>query len=681
MNNLRPAARTIRAVLREAQVQAGLIGAALQHHFRRTRHGAGAKPQRLCLVSHDALRHGAQLLTLELARRFACNFGIELHIVLLGDGPLVSAFRRFGPIYRLAGQNSAEAHELAAQLAGSGVRAAICSSVATGLFTATLSRAGIRSVALVHELPQLISARNLEAHARAVADNAASIVFASAFVRDNFLGGAPNSAIVRPQGLSKRRRAPLPRERLNARRFLLRRHGIAPNAPLVLAVGYGDKRKGFDLFGDIAAQAHELDPRIRFMWLGAIAPEMRKIAESPSHQHVIHAAYAADTGPYYAGADVFALASREDPFPSALLEAFDAGLPAIAFAGAGGFEDVLRQARGSIVPAFDTRAFAQAAIEKCLADHAEASESAQIAVAHGYSMQGYALDLASLAEVAPPRISVVVPNFNYERHLRQRLHSILRQTHPIVELIVLDDCSSDGSVAVAHDVLRTADVEWRILENREKAHTVLQQWLKGVQAAKGEYVWIAEADDLSDRRFLETTVQPFADGAIVMSYCQSRQIDQKGRTLDKDYLVYVSDISPTRWRSAYVNDGVQEVVSALSIKNTVPNVSACLFRRDALLRALHDCASEIQRFRIAGDWLTYVRVLRHGRIAFDPRPLNLHRRHAGSVTASALSGEDHVREVAEMQALVAAEFNVDSETRAKAAAYLVKLRHHFKLTS
>ena len=50
-----------------------------------------------------------------------------------------------------------------------------------------------------------------------------------------------------------------------------------------------------------------------------------------------------DIGLYNAGADLYLLTSREDPFPNVVLEALDAKLPVIGFKNAGGFEDVVTE--------------------------------------------------------------------------------------------------------------------------------------------------------------------------------------------------------------------------------------------------------------------------------------------------------------------------------------------------
>ena len=48
----------------------------------------------------------------------------------------------------------------------------------------------------------------------------------------------------------------------------------------------------------------------------------------------------------------------------------------------------------------------------------------------------------------PKKVSVVIPNYNYQDFITERIDSILMQTYPIYELIILDDCSTDNSVKV-----------------------------------------------------------------------------------------------------------------------------------------------------------------------------------------------------------------------------------------
>ena len=660
-----------------------LWASALEHEFAQAAIARSRRRKKLCLVSHDAHRHGAQLLTLELAQLFSRALRLELHIVLLGPGPLVADFRRYGRTYQLAEQDGPEAQALAHRLATAGVKDAICSSTASGLFLGALANAGVRCVALVHELPALIAERRLERHAATIVATAAEVVFASEAVRVQF-PGAPAATQIKPQGLVRRA---LP-ARAEARAQLERRFNIPRNAPLVINVGYGDQRKGVDLFVHVSLAVLQSAPDARFVWVGDVEPEQRPtlnalMADAQHAERITFAGFQTDPATFFAAADLFALTSREDPFPSVLLEAQDAGLPVVAFAKAGGFEAQLIKGGGILAPSGDVGHFASAVVS-LLNDPARRRTmggAGANAVREGFSLSRYAFDLAHLARVAPPRVSVIVPNYNYARYLPERLQSILRQEEPIYELIVLDDCSTDESLAIARAALERTDADWQIAPNTTKAGSVFEQWRRGVALAQGDLVWIAEADDLSDPRFLAAVLPALDDPGVVLSYTQSRQMSDAGATIDGDYLQYTSDIDRDRWTRAYVAEGRSEIAGALAVKNTIPNVSACVFRRDALLAALTDHAAEIERFRVAGDWMTYIRVLQNGRIAYDPRPLNHHRRHIGSVTASALAPAEALREIADVQTLVASEFSPTDHTLDIARQYLETLRKQFRLTA
>jgi hypothetical protein len=164
--------------------------------------------------------------------------------------------------------------------------------------------------------------------------------------------------------------------------------------------------------------------------------------------------------------------------------------------------------------------------------------------------------------------------------------------------------------------------------NEENSGSVFHQWLKGVELANGDFVWIAEADDLADADFLAELLPAFERPDVVMSYCQSRQMDSDGAILSEHYLDYVADIDAQRWKKPYVVNGCEEIAEALFLKNTVPNVSAALFRTEVLRDTLVAHAS----FRNAGDWVTYIRLLEKGSVSFSPRSLNSHRRHQQSIT-------------------------------------------------
>jgi glycosyltransferase involved in cell wall biosynthesis len=256
--------------------------------------------------------------------------------------------------------------------------------------------------------------------------------------------------------------------------------------------------------------------------------------------------------------------------------------------------------------------------------------------------------------------------------------SIDNQKYPIYEIIILDDASNDESVQILNDLIPTLKIDCKLITNESNSGHPFVQWCKGVKIARGDYVWIAEADDLSEPAFLSEVLQPFDDPTIVLSYCQSKQMDLDGRILCDDYLDYVSDISPEKWNTCYVQNGIDEICTSLAIKNTIPNVSSVVFHKNTVLKILDERIDEIKSFHIAGDWVTYIYILEYGKIAYSPKSLNLHRRHQNSVTISNFN-LSQLEEILAVQQKVRNRFNLCKEVIAKAYAYSQSLYEYFDL--
>ena len=88
-----------------------------------------------------------------------------------------------------------------------------------------------------------------------------------------------------------------------------------------------------------------------------------------------------------------------------------------------------------------------------------------------------------------PKVSVIVPNYNHEPYLRQRIDSILNQSYQDFELILLDDCSVDNSRDILMAYKNHPKVTQLVFNEQNSANT-FKQWNKGIELAKGEYIWI-----------------------------------------------------------------------------------------------------------------------------------------------------------------------------------------------
>ena len=240
-------------------------------------------------------------------------------------------------------------------------------------------------------------------------------------------------------------------------------------------------------------------------------------------------------------------------------------------------------------------------------------------------------------------ISVLVPSYNHGEFLDRRLASILAQRRAPCEIILIDDASQDDSVARAHAFAASATVPVQVVARTQNSGSPFAAWAEGARMARGDLLWIAESDDVADPRLLER-LAPFLenDERIVMAYCQSAAIGEHGERLADDHLFYTDDIDPQRWEQPYSVSGEAEIASALAIKNTIPNVSAVLFRR----RDLAEIAPALSSDRYCGDWRAYAMLAQRGWIGYSPEPLNQTRRHADNLT---LAGERNALVLREAQ--------------------------------
>jgi len=647
--------------------------------------------RRVLLVAHDAHPHGAQSLILHMAKMLHKNFFFAVEMVVLGDGPLLEEYGKFASVHSLAGKkhDGKEARKLAAVLFARGFHAAICNTTVTGIFAKTLKDQGFQVVSLIHELRQVIKDNNLQLQVQTIAKHADHIVFPAHQVQEGFesFTDIPStSTVIRPQGLfRKNSMLSLPKD--EAKKQLLDKLNLEPDSFIVLSIAFGDHRKGVDLFVEAGLQVAQEIEHIYFIWVGHFDASMKeeinkKLEVSDFSDRFIFPGMDFQSDLYYAAADFYALTSREDPFPNVVLEALNASTPVVAFEGTGGFCELLSRGAGSLVPPFDTSAFAREIIS--LLQHPEIAANKGCTgheiISKEFSFRRYLFDLLELVDIAPKRVSVIVPNYNYAQYLVERINSIVQQNYPIYELIILDDASTDDSVTLLEKLLPDIEGDITLIASESNSGNPFLQWMKGVELATGDYIWIAEADDVSSPVFLQEVLEPFSDPQVVMSYCQSKQLSPSGTVACSNYLDYVSDISATKWLNYYKIEGEEEIRTALAIKNTIPNVSAVIFKKKRLMKVLQENIDTIKKYRIAGDWLTYIQILREGSIAFSPHSLNLHRRHQESRTLGNFN-ITQLKEILSVQKIIRDSFHPEESMVKKALAYTQQLYEKFGLVT
>ena len=170
-----------------------------------------------------------------------------------------------------------------------------------------------------------------------------------------------------------------------------------------------------------------------------------------------------------------------------------------------------------------------------------------------------------------PTITAVLPVFNGRRFIRSAVQSVLDQTLPPVELIVVDDGSTDGSLEEIEPLTDTP-FPIRILRQANQGQSAARNL--AAKQAEGEYLAFLDQDDSWDRRHLELLVAPLAaNSAAGWSHCDFDEIDFEGHYVTRSFL-----------RTAGIHHPKQTIFDCISGDLMIPP-SASVLRRSAFEQA------------------------------------------------------------------------------------------------
>jgi len=220
-------------------------------------------------------------------------------------------------------------------------------------------------------------------------------------------------------------------------------------------------------------------------------------------------------------------------------------------------------------------------------------------------------------------VSIVVTSFNHAEFLQQRMESLFAQTYSNIEIIVVDDCSTDGSREYLNQYKTNPEVSLFFLESN-KGYVHASNY--GVSKAKGEYIIFAECDDFSEPDQIASLYQAITtNNNIGVAWSCSNLTDETGNIIGTDFPI----------RSAafqnYCRTDVQ-IPGSLILKFmmhscVVPNMSAAMFKKSLFTRigGLSD------KYRLSADLDFWVRMAEVGDFYYLKRPLNFFRTHPDTV--------------------------------------------------
>lgn len=221
------------------------------------------------------------------------------------------------------------------------------------------------------------------------------------------------------------------------------------------------------------------------------------------------------------------------------------------------------------------------------------------------------------------KVSVIMPNYNHASYLKQRVDSILAQDYPEFEIILLDDASTDDSAAILSEYAKHPKVK-TFLHSETNSGNPFVQWQRGLKEATGEYVWIAESDDLAEPTLLSRLVAELEQKHATLAFCHSQWIDADGAPIARS--------RDPRWDDDFSMPGDTFVRRYLLGYCSICNASAVVFRREA---AEHVDMYQVQQFTASGDRLFWIQMALQGRVAYVADSLNRFRQHTNKVSGGA----------------------------------------------
>jgi glycosyltransferase involved in cell wall biosynthesis len=271
-----------------------------------------------------------------------------------------------------------------------------------------------------------------------------------------------------------------------------------------------------------------------------------------------------------------------------------------------------------------------------------------------------------------PLVTVCIPSYNHGRLLPDAIESVLAQSYEVLECLIFDDGSTDGSWEIAL-TYQARDERVRLLSHAERANRGIPATLNAAYGrARGEYVLHFAADDILLPDSIARRVEPFQrDPRVGFVYGRIEMLDAEGRPTG-DY----GGVAP---EAICRFDATDDPLQALLLHCYIPSPTV-LVRRDVL-----SGVGEFSTSVYYSDWELWIRLMAHGaRPAFVdgealvgcrpgaygddadlPRRLELFR--ALSSTAESADGrlqEPRIRALLSLQrALQAAQLGLEEEAR------------------
>lgn len=221
-----------------------------------------------------------------------------------------------------------------------------------------------------------------------------------------------------------------------------------------------------------------------------------------------------------------------------------------------------------------------------------------------------------------PLVSVVIPCYNHKRFLQKCLDSVAVQTYKNIEVVIVDDCSADGSPAEIQRLIENISWESRFSQQtqfhsfakNQGAHAAINY---GITKAKGEIIALLNSDDMYHPERIKCIVDSMQNTKSEFVFSGVEYVDESDRTVTNSHPVAHRYFCTQKLISQYPSVGFACLICNVSISTG----------NFAFTKALFNRVGEFSDYRYCHDWEFLLRSLLHTEPLFLEQDLYYYRFH------------------------------------------------------
>lgn len=220
-----------------------------------------------------------------------------------------------------------------------------------------------------------------------------------------------------------------------------------------------------------------------------------------------------------------------------------------------------------------------------------------------------------------PLISIVVPVYNVELYLRECVESLINQSYPNLEIVLVDDSSTDSSLSICREYQKK-DTRIKVLHKQNGGAASARNY--GLDSVSGDYICLIDSDDIVASDYVEKLLSVLINNQADIAVCSFVQYYRNGK--EKNPITYpVTTISQVDYLERFLSDWTCGIAWNK------------MFKSEILKHVRYS-----EGHKIDDEFFTYLAVMKSKRVAIFDDTLYFYRMRASSVMSQANTYQERI---------------------------------------